>query len=159
MVSGQDVYDDGVLRITRTGSPPVLTITGEIDESTYPGLVSTLESLVGRQREIHANLVGVTYCDLAGLRTIVGLAGANGEDHEHSGRRLVLHEVPQRLKTVLQIMGWDATPGLAIHEPGHCSHEPGHCSHEPGHCPPRARADQALPAAARRFPLLRDGGS
>jgi len=116
MVSGQDVYDDGVLRITRTGSPPVLTITGEIDESTYPGLVSTLESLVGRQREIHANLVGVTYCDLAGLRTIVGLAGANGEDHEHSGRRLVLHEVPQRLKTVLQIMGWDATPGLAIYD-------------------------------------------
>jgi ABC-type transporter Mla MlaB component len=116
MMGGQDVYDDGVLRITRTGSPPVLTIAGEIDESTYPGLVSALESLVGGQREIHANLVGVTYCDLAGLRTIVGLAGASGEDHEHSGRRLVLHEVPQRLKTVLQIMGWDVTPGLAIYD-------------------------------------------
>jgi ABC-type transporter Mla MlaB component len=124
MVSGQNLYNDGVLRITRTGSPPVLAIAGEIDESTYPGLVSTLESLVDGPGEIHANLVGVTYCDLAGLRTIVGLAGANGGDHEHSGRRLVLHEVPQRLKTVLQIMGWDATPGL----------------------------DQALPAAARDQP-------
>lgn len=116
MASCQDVYDDGVLRITRSGSPPVLAIAGEIDESTYPGLVSTLDRLVVGPGEIHANLVGVTYCDLAGLRTIVGLARANGADHERGGRRLVLHEVPQRLKTVLQIMGWDVTPGLAIHE-------------------------------------------
>jgi ABC-type transporter Mla MlaB component len=130
MASGQDVYDDGVLRITRTDSPPVLTIAGEIDESTYPGLVSTLDRLVDGPGEIHANLVGVTYCDLAGLRTIVGLAGANGGDHGHSARRLVLHEVPQRLKTVLQIMGWDATPGLAIHEPAHHSRGPGRYSFE-----------------------------
>ena len=115
MASCQAVYDDGVLRITRVGSPPVLAIAGEIDESTYPGLVSTLDRLVDGQGEIHANLAGVTYCDLAGLRTIVGLAGANG-GHKHSGRHLILHEVPQRLKTVLQIMGWDATPGLAIHD-------------------------------------------
>ncbi len=36
-------YYDGVLRIICAGSPEVVLIGGEIDESSYLGLVSTLE--------------------------------------------------------------------------------------------------------------------
>jgi ABC-type transporter Mla MlaB component len=99
------VYDDGVLRMTATRSLPGLAIAGEIDEGTYPALLRTLEDLPG-SADIHINLAGVEYCDLAGLRAIIRLAGR--------GRRIVLHEVPQYLQTVLGILGWDSTPGLVI---------------------------------------------
>jgi ABC-type transporter Mla MlaB component len=109
-----DVYNDGVLRISRAGIPPVLVIAGEIDECTYPGLAGTLKELAdgpganGRS-ETHINLAGLTYCDLTGLRAIIGLAARPG----HCGTRLVLHEVPAHLRTVLQVVGWDTTPGLS----------------------------------------------
>jgi anti-anti-sigma factor len=105
-VMAHSAYDDGVLRMTPVGSPPGLAIAGEIDEDTYPALVGKLAELAGTA-EIHLNLAGVKYCDLAGLRAIVRLAGAHGS-------RLVLHDLPPPLRTVLGIVGWDATPGLVI---------------------------------------------
>jgi len=101
------VYDDGVLTMTPVRIPPGLTIAGEIDEDTYPALVRKLEELAGLP-EIHLSLAGVTYCDLAGLRAIIRLAGAG------RGRRLVLHDVPLSMLTVLGIVGWDSMPGLAF---------------------------------------------
>lgn len=117
MASGHDVYDDGVLRVTRAGSPPVVVIAGEIDESNYTGLVGALAGLVDGYGEVHVNLAGVVFCDLAGLRAIVRLAEAGSAGHDHGGRHLVLHDVPRQVKRVLQIMGWDAIPGLAMQEP------------------------------------------
>jgi anti-anti-sigma factor len=124
-------YDDGVLRITCTGGPAVLAIAGDIDEHTYAGLVETLRKITDGQREIHINLRDVAYCDLAGLRAIILLARG---DHEHGGSRLVLHEVPRQLETLLQILGWDTTPGLALPEPDQ-------------HRPPARGADRALTPA------------
>ena len=110
--TGQGVYDDGVLRITAIGNPPGLAIAGEIDEDTYPALLRKLEELAGSD-EIHLNLAGVEYCDLAGLRAIIRLAGAGrGTD----SRRVVLHEIPPQLRTVLSVLGWDSTPGLLIED-------------------------------------------
>jgi anti-anti-sigma factor len=105
-------YDDGVLRITCVGSPASLAIAGEIDEYTHAALVGTLRKLTDGLHEIHINLAGVAYCDLAGLRAILLLAG--GSANHDGGTRLVLHEVPGLVKTVLQILGWDTTPGLAL---------------------------------------------
>jgi hypothetical protein len=48
------------------------------------------------------------YCDLAGLRAMIQLAGGRP-------RRLVLHGIPPRLQAVLRIVGWDSTPGLVVH--------------------------------------------
>jgi hypothetical protein len=109
MASGYAVYDDGVLRITRTGSPHVLALAGEIDESNYRGLVDTLRKIADELSEIHFDLAGVQYCDLAGLRAIVQLAGAgtDGSPGGHGGR----------LKAVPGILGWDSTAGLAVEEP------------------------------------------
>jgi ABC-type transporter Mla MlaB component len=114
------VYDDGVLRITITDDPPGLAMAGEIDESTYPGLVSALDKLMDGPAEIHLSLAGVSYCDLAGLRAIVRVAGADSDGAEGRGnggsRRVVLHGVPPQLKAVLRIVGWDSTPGLALEQ-------------------------------------------
>jgi anti-anti-sigma regulatory factor len=110
--SCRDVYDDGVLRISRTDVPAVLVIAGEIDEATCPGLVDTLAELADGPGEAHVNLAGVTYCDLTGLRAILSLAGTGSDGQGRSTKRLVLHEVPPYLRTILQVIGWDTTPGL-----------------------------------------------
>ena len=120
------LYDDGVLRITATDDPPGLAIAGEIDESTYAGLVSALDKLTDGPAEIHVSLAAVSYCDLAGLRAIVRITGAdsNGADSGRGGRgghggsrRVVLHGVSRPINTVLEIVGWDSIPGLAMDQP------------------------------------------
>jgi anti-anti-sigma regulatory factor len=116
-VSGHVVYDDGVLRITRSGSPPVLALAGEIDEASYPGLLSALGQAADGQPEVHFDFAGVEYCDLAGLRAIVCMTGADGNGSGSGWRRVVLHQMRPELMTVLRIVGWDATPGLALDEP------------------------------------------
>jgi ABC-type transporter Mla MlaB component len=117
MTASQPAYDDGVLRITYTGSPASLAIAGEIDEYTHAGLVDMLRNLTDGLHEIHINLADMVYCDLAGLRAIILLAGGS-TNHDGGGTRLVLHEAPGQLKTILQILGWDTTPGLTIEESG-----------------------------------------
>jgi ABC-type transporter Mla MlaB component len=119
MTNSYAVYDDGVLRITGTTNPPGLDIAGEIDESTYPGLLSALRRGAHGLAEVHLSLGGVRYCDLAGLRAIVCMTGASGCDDgvngDHAGpRAVVLHEVPAQLVAVLRIVGWDMTPGLTL---------------------------------------------
>ena len=60
------------------GSPTAassgLAITGEIDEATYPALVTSLHELAEGHEVVQLDLSGVSYCDLAGLRAIVRLA-------------------------------------------------------------------------------------
>jgi anti-anti-sigma factor len=116
MVSDHAVYDDGVLRITCSGRPPVVALAGEIDEATYPGLVDALAEAMEGQREVHFDLGRVRYCDLAGLRAIVCVTGAD-RGGRGGGRRVVLHQLPPELETVLRIVGWDSTPGLGLGEP------------------------------------------
>lgn len=108
---GHVLFDDGVLRITRAGGQPWLLITGEIDEFSYAGLRGALSGVNNGPGDIHIDLTGVEYCDLAGLREFVLLAEVGRQDR---GRSVVLHEIPAHLKTVLQILGWDSTPGLVL---------------------------------------------
>lgn len=141
-MTSRPVYDDGVMRITSTSHPPGLAIEGEIDESTYAALVQALRASLSGREEIHLSLGAVSYCDLAGLRAIVAATGA--DDREASGnghggsKRVVLHEVPAQLVTVLQIVGWDSTPGLALDPPA-SGITPG-----PGHLPEGGRQGSAV---------------
>jgi anti-anti-sigma factor len=108
---GQCTAADGrALLITWTASRAAIAISGEVDELTYPALADTLERLTARLELVHVYLAGLEYCDLAGLRVIVGLAAA-GDHH----RQLVLHDVPPQLMAVMCIVGWDITPGLVFH--------------------------------------------
>jgi anti-anti-sigma factor len=113
MASGPDVYDDGVLQVRWLGNPPVVVIAGEIDESNYSGLVTALDRLANAAGEIHVNLAGVAFCDLAGMRAIIRLAEGTGSGGGGT-RRLVLHEVPRQMLKVLQIVGWDTAPGVVM---------------------------------------------
>src|ERR1039458_1683033 len=74
MASCHGAYSAGVLRVICAGSPPAVPIAGEIDESSYSGLVSTLEGLADREGDVHVNLAEVAFCDLAGLRAVLWLA-------------------------------------------------------------------------------------
>jgi ABC-type transporter Mla MlaB component len=100
---------DDVLRMTPADGGPGLVIAGEIDESSYPRLVRGLAALNGRD-EVHIDLAGVSFCDLAGLRAIVCAAGpeTGGPARGH----LTLHAVPGRLRRILEILGWDDMPGV-----------------------------------------------
>jgi ABC-type transporter Mla MlaB component len=64
---------------------------------------------------VHLDLADVSYCDLAGLRAIVRLANPGGAG---TGRPVVLHKVPEQLRAVLAIIGWDAISGLTVADPG-----------------------------------------
>jgi anti-anti-sigma factor len=117
MMRCHGAYYDGVLRVICAGNPEVVLIAGELDVSNYPGLVSALDDLVDREGDVHVNLAGLTYCDVAGLRAILRLAGTDRGGEGHSGRCLFLDDVPQNLTRLLQILGWDSIPDLIMNEP------------------------------------------
>jgi anti-anti-sigma factor len=109
------VADDRVLRITMNGDGPALVLAGEIDEFSYPDLTASLAHAVTAGRgDIHIDLGGVEYCDIAGLRAMVCATGSPGA--ARPGRRVVLHSVPPQLRKVLRILGWDALPTVVVEE-------------------------------------------
>jgi ABC-type transporter Mla MlaB component len=105
-------YDDGVLTITDMASPPGLALAGDIDETHYAPLVHVLDDF-STSREVHLDLSGLTYCDVACLRAMVCLARPDGADH--TAPDVVLHAVPPYLHAILNILGWDRLPGLSMH--------------------------------------------
>jgi ABC-type transporter Mla MlaB component len=108
------VLDDGTLRITwRSGEPPIMVLAGEVDEASYPGLVAALTGAAAHYDEIHLDLAGLGYCDLAGLRAIVRLASPDAADGG-TVKQVVLHRVPDSVRTVLHIVGWDAAAQLTL---------------------------------------------
>ena len=99
----------GEIGITNYGRVhDTLALKGDIDEESYPALIEALSRLPRDNAGLHVNLSAVTFCDLAGLRAIVGLAGARTP--------VILHGVPSPLRTVMKILGWDEEPGLVISE-------------------------------------------
>jgi ABC-type transporter Mla MlaB component len=102
---------DDALRITAANGVPGLVIAGEIDESSYPRLVHDLAVLNPRS-DVHIDLSGVEFCDLAGLRAIVCVTQSDSGDPVPG--HLTLHAVPDRLRRILQILGWDDMPGVGF---------------------------------------------
>ena len=100
---------DDVLRITQVNGGLGLIIAGEIDESSYPRLMRGLAGLNARG-DVHIDLAGVDFCDLAGLRAIVCVTEADGDGS--AAGHLTLHAVPGRLRRILEILGWDDMPGV-----------------------------------------------
>ncbi|HUA30380.1 MAG TPA: STAS domain-containing protein [Streptosporangiaceae bacterium] len=104
---------DEVLRISKLNDRPGLVIAGEVDESGYPILLHCLAAL-GTHGEVHIDLGGVEFCDLAGLRAIVCVG--RPDEPVSPGRHVCLHAVPLGLRKILQILGWDQAPELAFDE-------------------------------------------
>ncbi|MFC6886580.1 MULTISPECIES: MEDS domain-containing protein [Actinomadura] len=105
-----DLYADGVLTITPTFTPPGLRLTGAVDESTLPGLLEALHGAAGRAGHLCLDLSGLEFCDLEGLRVLIG-AGREGASLE---RQVVLRGMPDYLGLMMRLAGWDSAPGVYL---------------------------------------------
>jgi ABC-type transporter Mla MlaB component len=103
-----EVADDGQVHDT-------LVLSGDIDEETYPALIEALSRMPRDHAGLHVDLSEVTFCDVAGLRAIVGLA--------ESTTPVILHGVPGTLLTVMKILGWDQQRGIAVSRRQHACPE------------------------------------
>ncbi len=88
-----------------------LVLGGDIDEETYSALIEALNHVPRNSAALCVDLAAVTFCDLAGLWAIVRLA--------ESAAPVILHGVPAPLRAVMEILGWDAQPGLVISQGQH----------------------------------------
>ncbi|WP_075898095.1 STAS domain-containing protein [Actinomadura sp. CNU-125] len=61
--------------------------------------------------DVHIDLRGVDFVDVAGLRAFARAARDLG-DHGHL---LVLHSVSAHIDRLVRLIGWDAVPGLEVH--------------------------------------------
>lgn len=102
---------DDVLRITKADASQGLVIAGDIDEYTYLTLTQSIAALAPNG-DVHIDLGGVEFCDVAGLRAIVGAAGPASE--ARPDRHVILHAVPARVLRILAILGWDEMPAVAF---------------------------------------------
>ena len=109
---GQMAAGGGALRIDYAGN--LLRLAGDMDAVTHAGLAAALDRFADQPADIHIDLAGVDFCDVACLRALVLLSHASHQNPDQRGRRVILHQPPAELKNLLQILGWDSTPGLVI---------------------------------------------
>jgi anti-anti-sigma regulatory factor len=122
---GDVVYADKQLVISRTSSPPGLSLTGAIDYYNADRVAAALMSELGTAGDVsvlladaitgngdlHLDLTGLEFTDVTGIRALVRIAENAGD-----GRRLVLRGLPPRIKTVIAVVGWGDLPSLIIDE-------------------------------------------
>jgi len=103
------VVADPVLRIDRTRDPTGLALGGELDASRHAELHRELSSLLACSDggPVHLDLAELEFIDLGAL----GLLTAAAARHPRRGP-LVLDRVPERLRAIIEAVGWDKLPGL-----------------------------------------------
>ena len=83
--------------VQRHGEVAVVTVSGNIDANTAPGLASALSEEIRRGgTRMVADLTAVEYTSSAGLRALLGAlkeARAQGGDFRLAGARPVVHRV------------------------------------------------------------------
>jgi len=105
-------HDTALLHIAAASASPWLRMSGEIDVSTAPGVVSALHAARDRvPGDVHVDLAALSFMDVAGLRAFSGAA----RDLHEQGRLLVLHTVSPHIDRLFRLIGWHTTPGLTIH--------------------------------------------
>lgn len=109
------LFDNGIFAMARRSHPVRLVLAGEVDFSSIPQLTAALLDATDGAGVLHVDLADAYFCDLAALRTIIGL-GPHSEQQppRRRARSVVLHNVPDHVGRVLRIVGWDTTPGLTI---------------------------------------------
>ena len=103
------VFEDPVLRITRTFYPRGLSIEGEIDAARHAVFAEALTAVDGD--EIHLDCAELRFIDLGALNLLARYAGSR------AGRRaLVLDRVPHHLRDIIDLVGWGRLPGVRLGE-------------------------------------------
>nr|WP_240947787.1 MEDS domain-containing protein [Planosporangium mesophilum] len=112
LVQIDPLHDDRRLRIIPTYAPRGLRIVGTVDVMTVGALTTTLNRATRwPEADIHLDLGGLEFIDVAGVRAIVR-AAAGLED----GRHLVIQQLAPGLRKVFAVVGWDRAPGLRFGE-------------------------------------------
>ncbi|MFC4114471.1 STAS domain-containing protein [Nonomuraea zeae] len=102
---------DQLLRITPLVELAGLRIDGELDRATLPTLPPALASMSGRG-SFSLDLSGLVFCDVGGLRTLVGAAaGLRG------GHVLTMRSPSPQVRRLLTLTGWHKTAGLRLQAP------------------------------------------
>ena len=94
---------DLICRLTFVGDDPLLTLSGEIDLSSVPGLRSSLVRAIDENRgcTVTVDLDGVSALDDTGLGVLLGAAGRARE----GGGDLVLVSTSERLRDRFEVTG------------------------------------------------------
>lgn len=98
------------LRVAFTGQPATLRLTGVIDESTHGLLRKALSRATQTPEDgLLIDMSEVEFCDLGGVRAILSVA-----IRPVAPRRVTLTGLPAETRTIIHILGWQVTPGVAI---------------------------------------------
>ncbi|HTT55336.1 MAG TPA: STAS domain-containing protein [Streptosporangiaceae bacterium] len=109
------LFDNGIFSIARRDDPEELVLAGEFDFPSIPHLTVALLDAAGGSGALHVDLADVYFCDLAALRTILGLGQHGGNlQPPRRARSVVLRNVPVHIERVVRIVGWDTTQGLTM---------------------------------------------
>lgn len=106
---GGTVYADRQLVVTRTVRPPGLMFAGEIDLSNSDAVATSLLREFPVFGDAHLDLRRLIFCDISGIRALVEAADELG-----TGRRLLLHGLPDQLQAVIRVTGWSDRPSLVL---------------------------------------------
>jgi anti-anti-sigma regulatory factor len=108
VVAPNPVFEDPVLRITRTFHPRGLSIAGELDAARHAVFVEALTS-AGDAGELHLDCAELRFMDLGALNLLAGyVVGRAGRG------TLVLDRMPQHLRAVIELVGWGRLPGVRL---------------------------------------------
>jgi anti-anti-sigma factor len=122
-MEGDTVYADKQLVILRGESLAALTISGSIDHLNADAVARALTNEIdgdrvagqelalatARNGDLHVDLSRLEFCDVSGIRAIVGAA-----KNAAGGRRLVLSGLPPRIASVMRVVGWVDLPNILI---------------------------------------------
>ncbi|QUI30290.1 MEDS domain-containing protein [Streptomyces alfalfae] len=115
-VVADDIWQDELLRITRTFAPPGLALRGEVDDSNLTAVARALRAetrrAAGRAENPHrarVDLRELTFADVCALRLFV----FTGLSLHALGGGMVLDGVAPQVRRVLHAAGWDRVPGLS----------------------------------------------
>ena len=119
----ETVCADKQLVISRTSSPPGLSITGAIDYYNAEAVAEALTGVfhtdgdaralladaINGNGDLHLDLTRLEFTDVTGIRALVRIAENAGD-----GRRLVLRGLPSSIVRVMTVVGWSELPNLVI---------------------------------------------
>lgn len=122
---GDAVYVDKQLVIRRTQSPWGLRVSGAIDYNNSEAVAAALtrelladpsgtvalSDAISGNGDLHIDVTRLEFTDVTGIRALVRIA-ENGRE----GRRLVLRGLPDRIRTVIAVVGWADLPNLVLED-------------------------------------------
>jgi len=112
-VGPNPLYSDASLIITPTYAPLGVKMVGEVDMAHGAPDNRVLSTLQGLTHDLHVDLSGLRFLDLAGAWLLAQLA----QHLDRHGALLILRGHARPVLSVLRLTGWDRWPNVVIDDP------------------------------------------